>query len=85
MTKAKNKHKFYACYKNCNNSGLICDGRQSAEEAESDLLMILHNYLTDNIIFIGIVKCKDGRPLDHIHSLHESAFGMAGSWIIKKP
>ena len=71
MAKAKNKYKFYACYKTGSNSGLICDGRQSAEEAESDLRMILRNYLTNHIIFIGIVKCKDGRPLDHIYGLNE--------------
>nr|DAG62540.1 MAG TPA: hypothetical protein [Caudoviricetes sp.] len=71
MAKSKNEYKFYACLKDGSNSGLICDGRQSAEEAESDLRVILRNYLTNHIIFIGIVKCKDGKPLDHIKNLNE--------------
>lgn len=71
MANAKDKYKFYACFKDGSNSGLICDGRQSAEEAESDLLMILRNYLTNHIVFIGIVKCKDGKPFDHIKNLNE--------------
>lgn len=71
MAKSKNEYKFYACYKDGSNSGLICDGRQSAEEAESDLRAILRNYLTNHIVFIGIVKCKDGKPLDHIKNLNE--------------
>ena len=71
MAKSKNEYKFYACLKDGSNSGLICDGRQSAEEAESDLRVILRNYLTNHIIFIGIVKCKDGKPLNHIKNLNE--------------
>ncbi len=71
MAKVKNEYKFYACLKDGSNSGLICDGRKSAEEAESDLRVILRNYLTNHIIFIGIVKCKDGKPLDHIKNLNE--------------
>lgn len=70
MGKAKTKgYKFYACYKNDQNGGLICAGRDTAHEARVDLLKVINSYLTNSVVFIGIVKCSDGNPFNHIGDL----------------
>ena len=66
----KSKYLFYACYKNTSNGGVSYDGKKTAEEAGKDLLKLMNTYLTNGIVFIGIVKCSDGKPLDHISNLN---------------
>ncbi len=69
MIIAKNKgYKYYACYKNGHNGGAICHARDSCEEAYKDLKRF-EIYVQNDLIFIGVVKCKDGRPLDHIQDI----------------
>lgn len=67
---AKNKYKYYACLKDGHNGGLICDGRASAQAAEDDLLELVRKYLNNDIVFMGIIKCADGRPFDRIKDLN---------------
>ena len=67
---SKNKYLFYACYKNGHNGGVCYDGKKSAQEAQKDLLNLMNTYLTNDIVFIGIVKCNDGKPLAHIQNLN---------------
>lgn len=68
---AKKKYLFYACYKNGHNGGLHYTGKKSIVEAVVDLYELLKMYLTNDIVFIGIVKCSDGKPLNHIQNLSE--------------
>ena len=67
---AKNKYLFYACYKNGHNGGMYYDGKKTAQEAKDDLLKLVTTYLTNDVVFMGIVKCNDGKPLDHIQNLN---------------
>jgi hypothetical protein len=64
-TKKKKEYKFYACYKDAHNGGVFCRGRDSCEEAFNDLQK-LKMYVQNDLIFIGVIKCKDERPLKHI-------------------
>lgn len=66
---AKNKYLFYACFKNGHNGGVYCDGRKTAQEAEKDLIKLMNGYLTNDCIFMGIIKCSDSAPLSHIYAL----------------
>ena len=67
---AKNKYLFYACYKNGHNGGVSYDGKTTAQAAKNDLLKLINLYLTNDIVFMGIVKCSDGNPLNHIQNLN---------------
>ena len=46
------------------------DGKKTAQEAKDDLLKLVSTYLTNDVVFMGIVKCSDGKPLDHIQNLN---------------
>lgn len=67
---AKNKYKYYACLKDGHNGGLVCDGRDSAQAAGGDLLELVRKYLNNDIVFMGIIKCADGRPFHRIKDLN---------------
>lgn len=70
MGKAKTKgYRFYACYKNSQNGGLICAGRDTAYEARVDLMKVINSYITNDVVFVGIIKCSDGNPFNHIGDL----------------
>lgn len=66
-----NKYLFYACYKNGHNGGVSYSGRKTAKEAKNDLLHLINTYLTNDVVFMGIVKCSDEHPLNHIRNLNE--------------
>ena len=68
----KNKYLFYACYKNGHNGGMYYDGKCSAQEAKDDLMRLINAYLTNDVVFLGIIKCNDGKPLEHITPLQSS-------------
>lgn len=70
MGKAKTKgYRFYACHKNSQNGGLICAGRNTAYEARVDLMKVINSYITNDVVFVGIIKCSDGNPFNHIGDL----------------
>lgn len=62
-------YKFYACYKNSHNGGIVCEGRNNMEQASKDLIKLINTYVQNDLIFIGVIKCKDGNPLNHIYCL----------------
>lgn len=64
----KKEWRFYACYKNSHNGGVILDERETCEEAYNDLKR-LSCYVQNDLIFIGVVKCKDKDPLSHIKNI----------------
>lgn len=68
MAKNKKEYKFYACYKNSKGSGACGHGRDTCEEAYRDIQRY-HVYVQNDIIFIGVIKCKDDAPLSHIQNL----------------
>ena len=61
--------RFYACYKNSHNGGTILSARDTCEEAWNDLKR-LSCYVQNDLIFIGVVKCKDEDPLSHIKNIN---------------
>lgn len=64
---SKSKYKYYACCKYGNNGGMFLDGRNSCERAYDDLKRISNRVrICNDMIFIGVIKCKDGNPLNHI-------------------
>ena len=64
------KYLYYACFKNSRNGGMACNGRSSMEEANRDLQRLIATYMSNELIFIGIIKCADNNPLGHIYSLN---------------
>lgn len=62
-------YRFYACYKKGNNCGVVCEPRTNIEQATKDLIELIKLHTQNDLIFIGVVKCNDNSPLDHIYSL----------------
>lgn len=60
--------KYYACCRN-GYDGLVLDGRNTCKEAYADLQKMLTQYVCDDLIFIGVIKCDDNDPLSHIIDL----------------
>lgn len=61
---------YYACYKNGHNGGMVCNGRKTMYEALSDLQHLIRLYASNDLIYLGVIKCNDGNPLGHIYSLN---------------
>ena len=66
-----NKYRFYACVKFGDNGSVICSGRATAEAATRDLQGLINSYLTNSVVFIGVIKCSDGKPMNRIKNLNE--------------
>ena len=64
----KKEWKFYACYKNGHNGGAYLEARDTCEEAYNDLKRF-SCYIQNDLIFIGVIKTKDGSPLRHITNI----------------
>ena len=64
----KKEWKFYACYKNGHNGGGYSEARDTCEEAYNDLKRF-NCYIQNDLIFIGVIKTKDGSPLKHITNI----------------
>lgn len=70
MNKAKRKkYKYYACYKKGDNGGLILDGRDTCEEAFTDLKNLVP-FVSNNLSFIGVIKTDDSKPFKRISDLN---------------
>ena len=63
-----NNNRYYACCRN-NYDGLVLDGRKTCKEAYADLERMLKQYICDELVFIGVIKCSDNDPLSHIDDL----------------
>lgn len=61
-------YRYYACYKNGHNGGVILNERNNMKDAYDDLKR-LNPYVQNDLIFIGVIKCKDGNPLNHIKDI----------------
>lgn len=62
-------YKYYACCKYGHGGGIICEATPTMQEAANDLIKLLDRYATNDLIFAGVIKCKDGDPLGHIYTL----------------
>lgn len=66
---SKKSYKYYACYKNSRNGGCYLEGRDNMEVAYRDLKR-LEIYVTNDLIFIGVIKCKEGEnPLEKVYCM----------------
>lgn len=63
-------YKYYACLKYGDNGGLVLEARNSCREAYVDLKR-LEKYTTNDIIFIGVIKCKDSNPFKRILDIEQ--------------
>ena len=64
-------YKYYACYKNSRGGGTILEGRDTCEEAWK-ALKSLAPYVTNDTIFIGVIKSRSNNPLRHICHLNDN-------------
>lgn len=66
---SKNGYKYYACYKNTHNGGCYLEARHNMSVAYRDLKR-LETYVNNDLIFIGVVKCKEGEnPLEKVYCM----------------
>lgn len=66
---SKKGYKYYACYKSSHNGGCCLEARNNMEVAYRDLKR-LEVYANNDLIFIGVVKCKEGEnPLEKIYCM----------------
>ena len=63
-----NDNQYYACCRN-NYDSLVLEGRKTCKEAYEDLKRMLGQYVCDELVFIGVIKCADDDPLSHIDDL----------------
>jgi hypothetical protein len=68
---ANKNYKYYACYKNSRGGGTILEGRDTCEEAWK-ALKSLAPYVTNDTIFIGVIKSRGNNPLSHICHLNDN-------------
>lgn len=64
----KKFYQYYACCKNSRSGGIVLKGRESCEGAYKDLKQ-LETYIQNDLIYVGVIKCKDGKPLNHIKDI----------------
>lgn len=62
------RYMYYACFKNGHNGGHVGDARKSCELAYEDLKR-LEGYVRNDLIYFGVIKCKDDNPLSHIKDI----------------
>ena len=64
------QYKTYSALVSAMNKNINIAVEKTAQEAKDDLLKLVNTYLTNDIVFMGIVKCSDGKPLNHIQDLN---------------
>ena len=70
MKKKKSKYSYYACYKNSRGGGAVIGPRDNCADSKKALIHLIEHYMTNETIFIGIIKCSDGNPLSKICNLN---------------